>query len=137
MFKKNITLVIFAMLASLVITSVYAKKGFAKKPKYKNPHYKQKQSTKVGKFNYKDKKTIQDYFANGRYKPKPLPPGIAKNLAVGKPLPPGIAKRNLPAGLRSLLPTYPDYEYLVTGNDILLVNKTTNIISDIITNIIK
>lgn len=44
-------------------------------------------------------------------KGKPLPPGIARNLACGKPLPPGIAKQRLPDELvRQLPPVQVGYE---------------------------
>lgn len=66
-----------------------------------------------------------------------LPPGIAKNLARGKPLPPGIAKVFLPNGILSTLPAYPGYEYRAVGNDVVLVNSTTGIVSDILTNVLK
>ena len=33
---------------------------------------------------------IREYYLSKGVKAKPLPPGIAKNLARGKPLPPGI-----------------------------------------------
>src|SRR5262245_12550800 len=37
---------------------------------------------------------------------RPLPPGIAKNVARGKPLPPGIAKKKVPTTIVRHLPTY-------------------------------
>lgn len=68
-----------------------------------------------------------------------LPPGIAKNLARGKPLPPGIAKqmRPLPPELVRELPPPPQgYERVVVDGKILLVNATTQIVSDVIANVI-
>jgi hypothetical protein len=86
---------------------------------------------------------IQDYYAkhpgtatqpNGKKsKAKPLPPGIAKNLARGKPLPPGIAKQQLPSDLVRLLPpVYPGYERIVVDGRVLLVDIATQMIHDVL-----
>jgi len=63
---------------------------------------------------------------------KPLPPGIAKNLARGKPLPPGIAKRTVPGSMLNQLPYYPGYEWQTVGNDLVLVALSTAIVTSII-----
>lgn len=66
-----------------------------------------------------------------------LPPGIAKNLARGKPLPPGIAKQVLPTALQSLLPPAPNgYERIIVAGKILLVAIATQVIVDVITDIL-
>lgn len=63
---------------------------------------------------------------------KPLPPGIAKNLARGKPLPPGIAKRYAPRDLTRQLSGRTGYEVIVAGTSILLVEAASRIIRDIV-----
>jgi hypothetical protein len=74
---------------------------------------------------------------NGRKKPKGLPPGIAKNLAMGKPLPPGIAKQVLPQGLLAMLPAPPHgFERIIVDGKVLLVEVATHVIHDILTDII-
>ncbi len=65
---------------------------------------------------------IQEYFREHGTRPKPLPPGIAKNLARGKPLPPGIAKTRMPVDLVKRLPSRPDHEWVVTGNVVVLID---------------
>ena len=66
-----------------------------------------------------------------------LPPGIAKNLERGKRMPPGIAKQYLPAGLREALPEPRDgYERLVLAGKVLLVEAATQIIVDVISDVI-
>jgi len=66
-----------------------------------------------------------------------LPPGIAKNLGRGKPLPPGIAKQLLPGDLTGRLPPVPDgFERVVVGGKILLVEIATQLIHDILTDVI-
>lgn len=75
--------------------------------------------------------------AGGGRKHKRLPPGIAKNLRAGKPLPPGIAKRGLPAGLLDRLPPAPrGYERIEIDGRILLVEIATQIIHDVITDLV-
>ena len=66
-----------------------------------------------------------------------LPPGIAKNLQRGKPLPPGIAKQVLPTGLIDLLPPPPHgYERVTLAGKILLVEIATQVIHDVLEDII-
>ena len=65
---------------------------------------------------------------------KGMPPGLAMN---GK-MPPGIAKRQLPATLIGKLPKPPKgFERVIVDNDILLVEIATNIIHDVLTDIVK
>lgn len=93
--------------------------------------------------------TIRAYYENTSTKPahsggmgmggglSALPPGIAKNLARGKPLPPGIAKQVLPTALQSSLPPAPDgYERIIVAGKILLVAIATQVIVDVITDIL-
>jgi hypothetical protein len=63
---------------------------------------------------------------------KPLPPGVAKNLARGKPLPPGIAKRYVPTSMLGQLPRYPGYEWQIVGADLILVGIQTAIVADVL-----
>jgi hypothetical protein len=90
---------------------------------------------------------INDYYSdhdkqhkNKNHKDKgknSLPPGIAKNLQRGKPLPPGIAKQSLPAGLLVSLPAAPKgYERIIVGGKVLLVEIATQVIHDILEDII-
>jgi len=66
-----------------------------------------------------------------------LPPGIAKNLGRGKPLPPGIAKQMLPNDLIGRLPPVSEgYERVVIDGKVLLVEVATQVIHDILTDVI-
>jgi Ni/Co efflux regulator RcnB len=68
---------------------------------------------------------------------KGLPPGIAKNLQRGKPLPPGIAKQHLPSGLLAKLPPPPKgYERIEVAGKILLVEIATQVIHDVLEDVI-
>ena len=70
-------------------------------------------------------------------KAKGLPPGIARNLQRGKALPPGIAKQALPIGLVQLLPPPPrGYERIVLSGKILLVEIATQVIHDVLEDVI-
>lgn len=83
---------------------------------------------------YRDNK---DHHGNKNKGKKSLPPGIAKNLQQGKPLPPGIAKQALPSGLIDRLPAAPSgYERIVVGGKVLLVEIATQVIHDILEDIV-
>ena len=86
---------------------------------------------------------IHDYYAQHhddagkgqqkRQKSKPLPRGIAKNLARGKPLPPGIAKQQLPNDLiQRLPPVRAGYERVIVDGQLVLVAIATQVIADVL-----
>lgn len=78
----------------------------------------------------KEARIFREYYA-GEPKPKPLPPGIAKNLARGKPLPPGIAKKRLPGDLSRRLPQRTGYEWVI-ANDVVTLIDAAGIVRDIL-----
>jgi hypothetical protein len=89
------------------------------------------------RFSERDRAIIEQYFA--KQKPKKAPPGLAKRES----LPPGLGKRDrLPPGLRArglpgdltarLLPVPADYVRLVIGADVVLMNRNTRVMVDII-----
>jgi hypothetical protein len=45
---------------------------------------------------------------------------------------PGIAKQYLPRDLSQSLVYYPGYDYLLAGKNVLLVNRTNQIIEDVL-----
>lgn len=66
-----------------------------------------------------------------------LPPGLQKQLERNGTLPPGLAKRDLPSNLTSQLPPVEDsLERVITDTSILLVDKATGVIKDIIKDIV-
>lgn len=82
---------------------------------------------------YADSHGDPDRGARGKPAGKPLPPGIAKNLARGKPLPPGIARQRLPDDLiRRLPPVRDGYERVIVDGRLLLVEIATQVIADIV-----
>lgn len=83
-----------------------------------------------------DRAAFRNYFATHSMTARPLPPGIAKNLARGKPLPPGIAKRALPPDLLRLAPPRADgVSYEIVGDAV--VATRAGVVIDILTGVFK
>ncbi len=67
-----------------------------------------------------------------------LPPGLQKQLAKNGTLPPGMAKRGLPPELESQLPAVPPgLERIIAGDDVVLLEKATGKILDLIQGVLK
>ena len=93
--------------------------------------------------NHHDRAVIRDYYTQAKSKKpkkKDLPPGLAKR---GGDLPPGLAKRDkLPPGLQSeplpgdletkLSPLPESYVRVRVGQDIVLMDKRTRVIFDVV-----
>jgi hypothetical protein len=103
------------------------------------------------RFLREEKRLIEQYFRNTKKsKVKGLPPGLAKrggNLPPGLQkkldgngeLPPGLQKRlePLPDDLKRQLPSLPEYwERVIVERDVILIDRRTNRILDIIENVI-
>jgi hypothetical protein len=68
-----------------------------------------------------------------------LPPGLQKHLEKNGQLPPGLQKRlePLPSALDGRLPSIPEYwERVLVERDVILLDRRTNRILDIIENVI-
>jgi hypothetical protein len=62
-----------------------------------------------------------------------LPPGIAKQLARNGHLPPGLEYRGLPQDLMVQLPPLdPKYGYVIVDNRVLLIQRASNLILDVL-----
>jgi hypothetical protein len=96
-----------------------------------------------------ERRIIEDYYrSSGPSKGLPpglakrggkLPPGLQKHLDKNGTLPPGLQKRlePLPQDLTLRLPGLPDYwERVILERDVILVDRRTNRILDIIENVI-
>lgn len=67
-----------------------------------------------------------------------LPPGLQKQLQRNGTLPPGLAKRDLPGNLNTQLPSVDEgLERVITNTSVLLVDKATGVIKDIIKDIVR
>lgn len=77
----------------------------------------------MGVFSPGERDVIVKYYAAHKHAAKPLPPGIARNLARGKPLPPGIAKQVVSAELLGQLPgRATGVEIVIVGDRVVLLN---------------
>jgi hypothetical protein len=67
-----------------------------------------------------------------------LPPGLARQLERNGHLPPGLEKRNLPSDLVQKLPAcWGKARCTMVGNDVLLVDPQTQLILDIIKDVVS
>lgn len=112
------TLLLGAILLSLTAAPAVAQAG-QQRPRAK-PDAAQAAKGKAGDIGGDAELRIaREYFTRSGAKLKPLPPGIAKNLARGKPLPPGIAKTRMPDELLGKLPKVPGREWALVGEVLL------------------
>jgi hypothetical protein len=97
-----------------------------------------------------ERRIISDYYRGAKTTKKGLPPGLAKRggklppglqkqLEKNGQLPPGLQKRlePLPSSLNARLPSIPEYwERVIVERDVILLDRRTNRILDIIENVI-
>ncbi len=82
----------------------------------------------------KKRKKAKKGKGRGRGRGGGLPPGLAKRDS----LPPGLAKRELPPGLQKKLgDAPPGTERIIAGDDVVLLEKATGKILDVITDVLK
>lgn len=75
---------------------------------------------------------VSHYFRDHPFVPTYLAPRMARGIVIGHRLPYGIARYYLPRPLLLSLPAYPYYDYYIVGPFIVLVDRSTGIILDII-----
>lgn len=81
---------------------------------------------------------IRAYYADhGSTGAEALPPGMRNRLAKGKALPPGIAKRSAPPALVSRISVPAGYEVVEVGLDVLLVEAATQVVHDVLMDVIR
>ncbi len=75
---------------------------------------------------------------HGLAKRETLPPGLARHVERHGALPPGLQKRDLPDDLASLLPeTTPGLERVIVDNDVVLIERATGLVLDVLGNVLK
>jgi hypothetical protein len=97
-----------------------------------------------------ERRIISEYYRRANTSKKGLPPGLAKrgklppglqkHLEKNGQLPPGLQKRlePLPSALNRRLPPIPEYwERVIVERDVILLDRRTNRILDIIENVIE
>jgi hypothetical protein len=99
-------------------------------------------------FGKHDREIISGYYANRGSNLPPglakrggdLPPGLEKHLERNGTLPPGLQKRiePCPVELERQLPPLPaDYQRAVIGAHIVILNRHTNVIVDIMKDVVR
>ena len=97
-----------------------------------------------------ERRIINEYYRRTTTKKKGLPPGLAKRggklppglqkqLEKNGQLPPGLQKRlePLPSALDARLPSIPEYwERVIVERDVIMLDRRTNRILDIIENVV-
>ena len=139
----------FAALA-LVINPCYSQGNSQEKGKGHQKHKKDKDDDQGGRivFGAHDRELISRYYSNRNSNLPPglakrggnLPPGLEKHLERDGTLPPGLQKRvqPCPEELERQLPRLPaDYRRVVLGAHIMIVNRNTNVIVDILKDVAR
>ncbi len=99
-------------------------------------------------FSSVEKELIRDFFGGlepdasgdlpyGLAKRDELPPGLQKHIDKYGTLPPGLQKRSLPYDLESRLPRLGSgLERVIVADDVVLVQRATGVIFDILENVL-
>ena len=99
-------------------------------------------------FRHDDRYLINSYYSDKKYRNN-CPPGLVKKKNRCQPY--GKAQRwkkgqklskntryyDLPRGLRAQLYAQPDHRYVRVNNDVLMVDNVTNIVIDVLENILR
>ncbi|HEX8836148.1 MAG TPA: hypothetical protein VF748_04370 [Candidatus Acidoferrum sp.] len=97
-------------------------------------------------FGEHDREIITRYYSNHGSNLPPglakrggnLPPGLEKHLERNGTLPPGLQKRPCPAELERQLPPLPaEYRRAVIGAHVVILNRSTNVIVDIMKDVAR
>lgn len=91
-----------------------------------------------------EREIVQDYISGGRgsiaawqSNLERLPPGANDELQPGAPMPPGIAPHGLPSALESALPRRRDEDWRVAGYNLLLIDRESGKIIDVLPKIFE
>ena len=118
------------------------------KGKGHNKHQDEQGESSKYYFGEHDREVITRYYSNRGSNLPPglakrggdLPPGLQKHLERNGTLPPGLQKRIEPCPVeldRQLPPLPADYRRAVIGAHIVVLNKNTNVIVDIMKNVVR
>ena len=87
------------------------------------------------RFTAMDQTAVRVYFAANPVVWMGLPSDLARAFARGKPLPRGVETAALPRALLAKLPPRAGYDYIRVGDDVALVQRSTQLVVDLIENI--
>lgn len=132
---KNIIIIMLINIASFVFLT-----GCATYPDYGDVEIRGEDVWFKVSFGEKDSRLIRNYYKSNRKRLPPglakkdkLPPGLEKQLARKDKLPPGLQHRLLPLELEQRLSPLPrGYIRLKVGGDVILIDKFTRVVVDII-----
>jgi hypothetical protein len=71
---------------------------------------------------------VREYYSDPSRKPKPIPPGIWKNLGRGKKVPPGMSRTRLPGAVVERMPRRQGAEWWIAGDRVLLIDTNNNLV---------
>jgi len=145
--QTDIGQVVFTEIEKRTIKRFYQSIGLRNPENNDRMEQDQRSSQKSGKHknqkHWKNKSGKKKKFKTGKGKPRQTPPGLTRRnqlppgLAKRDTLPPGLAKRSLPSNLESQLPPLPvGVERAVVGDDVVLIQKGTNLLLDVLENIL-
>jgi hypothetical protein len=87
------------------------------------------------RFTAMDQTAVRVYFAAHPVVWMGLPGDLARNFARGKPLPNGVLVAALPRALLAQLPVRQGYDYVRVGDDVALIQSSSQLVTDLIENI--
>lgn len=159
--KSSLHLTILSLALSLVTGAAFADKPDRAEPgryrtaqeyRYQNHHYRNDYQRKYAtdyRFQDKDRHTVSQYYRDERRRGK-CSPGLAKKNQrcqpsghykkwhKGKSIAQHTQHYDLPRGLRSRLSApQENYRYVRVDDNILLVDRVTNVVIDVIENILR
>jgi hypothetical protein len=133
--KKNVVIITLVFISAL--STAYALAVDKRRPEHFLPEERRIISEYYRRTNTSNKKGVPPGLAKRGGK---LPPGLQKHLEKNGQLPPGLQKRlePIPSALDRRLPPIPEYwERVIVERDVILLDRRTNRILDIIENVIE
>jgi hypothetical protein len=130
--KRNSVIISLAFISAL--STAYALGSDKRRPE----HFLPEERRIISEY-YRRDNTSKKGLPPGLAKRGKLPPGLQKHLEKNGQLPPGLQKRlePLPSALERKLPAIPEYwERVIVERDVILLDRRTNRILDIIENVI-
>lgn len=162
--KSSLRLAILGLMLSLVAGAAFADKPdraerskFRAAQEYRDQNHKnhrhpndhKKKHVTSYRFQDKDRHAINKYYRDQQRRGKCppglakknqhcQPPGLQKKWHRGKPIAKHVRYYELPRGLRSRLSApHENYRYVRVDDDILLVDRVTNVVIDVMENILR
>ena len=153
MASRFLRLTFFGLLAAVLAAGTAYAQGNSQGKGHGKRHQKHGQDddqSSYGKYAFSshDREIISGYYANRTSNLPPglakrggnLPPGLEKQLERNGTLPPGLQKRVQPCPVeleRRLPPLPPDYRRGVIGAHIVVFNRNTNVIVDVLHDVVR